>query len=51
MTKHFTRGKYRDEDRVIDPCLSVIEKAYEGGRGERWTRASAEDGLRRRRSR
>lgn len=29
MTKHFTRGKYRDEDRVIGPCLAAIENAYE----------------------
>jgi hypothetical protein len=29
MTSHFTRGKYRDESRVIGPSLEAIERAYE----------------------
>lgn len=29
MVNHFRRGKYRDEDRVIGPSLTAIERAYE----------------------
>lgn len=29
MAEHFTRGKYRDEDRIIDPSLGAIERSYD----------------------
>jgi hypothetical protein len=29
MPNHFTRGKYRDEDRIIGPSLDAIERAYD----------------------
>ena len=29
MAKHFTRGKYRDEERIIGPSLDAIENAYD----------------------
>jgi hypothetical protein len=29
MAKHFIRGKYRDEDRIIGPSLDAIENAYD----------------------
>jgi len=29
MPTHFTRGKYREEDRVIAPSLAAIENAYD----------------------
>jgi len=29
MANHFTRGKYRDEDRIIAPALEAIENAYD----------------------
>lgn len=29
MAEHFRRGKYREEDRIIDPSLSAIERSYD----------------------
>lgn len=29
MTNHFRRGKYRAEERIIDPSLAAIERAYD----------------------
>src|ERR1700749_1150791 len=29
MASHFERGKYRDEDRVIGPSLTAIDRSYD----------------------
>src|SRR3712207_2781566 len=29
MASHFERGKYQDEDRIIDPSLTVLERSYD----------------------